>query len=54
MDTKVNPAVYELLEIAKISSPFSANLINLKRRKIVDRLLATKKIDPQTADYLLE
>ncbi|EKD23164.1 MAG: hypothetical protein ACD_83C00022G0001 [uncultured bacterium] len=53
MKPKINPAVYELLELAKIRSPFTSHLVNKTRQKIVDRLLAMRKIDSETANYLL-
>lgn len=53
MNRKVNKAVYELLELAKINSPFSDQLISAHRKRLVRRLLNSKKIDQQTATYLL-
>jgi len=53
MKSQVNPAIYELLELAKIKSPFSEQLITEFRRRLVNRLVSNKKIDTQTASYLL-
>jgi len=54
MSTSLDSAVLELLELSKLDSPFSRYLIDLHRRRLVNDLLNSGKIDAETAEYLKE
>ena len=54
MSYRINPAVIELLELAKLDSPFSKHLVDLHRKRLVKKLLNDHKIDSEMASYLRE
>lgn len=49
----VDESVIELLDLAKVESPFAPSLVTDHRRRLVRKLLQENKIDQDTADYLL-
>ncbi|MFC1749083.1 hypothetical protein ACFL2V_09790 [Pseudomonadota bacterium] len=52
-DDPVDQSVIEFLDLARIESPFTPNLLTNHRRKLIQKLLKSNKIDQETADYLL-
>jgi len=53
LDKSVNNSVIELLELANINSPFTRDLLDDYRQRLVDRLVDGGKIDQEMADYLM-
>jgi hypothetical protein len=48
----VASSALELLELSKLDSPYTRQLLRNYRKKLINRLLTSNKIDQQTADIL--
>lgn len=49
----VNDSVIELLDLARLDSPYTPSLLSQHRDRLVRKLLDSHRIDQETADYLL-
>lgn len=53
-DNRLSKSAVELLELSRLDSPFTPELIAQHRRRLVQRMVDTNKIDTETAASLLE
>ena len=49
----VNDSVVEFLDLARLDSPYTPDLLSQHRARLVEKMLKSNRIDQATADYLL-